>query len=185
MSPLVISMLAAAQSAAGGAAGTVGDHHLDIGRLLAAGFLGTIVLTTMMAAAQGLRWSRISLPLIVGTIFVAGRERALVAGSAIHVLYGTASAFVYAPFFELWSWPGWWFGPVLGLSHGLFTLTVLLPIAPGFHPLMADERRGPSPTRGLQPPGFLCLNYGWGSAVSTLAAHVAYGVVFGLLYTAS
>jgi len=38
---------------------------------------------------------------------------------------------------------------------------------------MASEQRGPEPTRALEPPGVLALNYGRQTPVVTLVAHVA------------
>ena len=47
---------------------------------------------------------------------------------------------------------------------------------------MADELHGPTPTRWLQPPGFLALNYGRGTPLVALVAHVAYGAIIGEYY---
>jgi hypothetical protein len=40
---------------------------------------------------------------------------------------------------------------------------------------MADEDEGPDPTSMLQPPGFLALNYGPQTPLTTLAARMVYG----------
>jgi hypothetical protein len=47
---------------------------------------------------------------------------------------------------------------------------------------MASEHRGPEPTRGLEPPGFMALNYGRQTPVISLVAHVLYGVILGAFY---
>ena len=47
---------------------------------------------------------------------------------------------------------------------------------------MASPRQGPTPTRRLQPPGFLALYYGKATPVSTLVAHIVYGASLGILY---
>lgn len=57
-----------------------------------------------------------------------------------------------------------------------------MPLLPSVHPSMASEHRGPEPTRALEPPGFLALNYGRSTPVITVAAHVVYGIVLGALY---
>ena len=168
-------------AAAVGASAPAGGFDIDIGATLLAGFLATVALTVLMSAAQALRLSRMSLPLMIGTVFRVGRELSLIAGMVLHTAGGWVSAFVYAAFFEVWG-ASVWFGAVLGASHALFVLAVLLPISPGFHPGMASARQGPSPTRSLQPPGFMGLNYGVGSAVATFVAHVAYGVILGAMY---
>ena len=41
-----------------------------------------------------------------------------------------------------------------------------LPLIPGLHPRMASEYQGPTPTRQLEPPGFLALNYGRPTPIS-------------------
>jgi hypothetical protein len=51
---------------------------------------------------------------------------------------------------------------------------------PALHPRMANEQRGPTPTRQLEPPGFLALNYGYRTPLSVVLAHVLYGAVLGL-----
>ncbi len=47
---------------------------------------------------------------------------------------------------------------------------------------MAEEDEGPDPTPMLQPPGFLALNYGAQTPLTTVAAHVVYGAIVGGLY---
>jgi hypothetical protein len=73
----------------------------------------------------------------------------------------------------------WWLGTIAGLLHGLAVLIALMPILPAVHPRMASEQRGPEPTRALEPPGVLALNYGRQTPVVTLVAHVAYGAILG------
>jgi hypothetical protein len=46
---------------------------------------------------------------------------------------------------------------------------------------MASDRAGPTITVSLEPPGLLALNYGKQTPIVTLAAHVAYGALLGLL----
>ncbi len=53
---------------------------------------------------------------------------------------------------------------------------------PDLHPRMASERHGPTPTRLLQPPGFLGLHYGLRTPLVVVAAHIVYGVVLGAVY---
>ncbi|HEV7516854.1 MAG TPA: hypothetical protein VGR07_11190, partial [Thermoanaerobaculia bacterium] len=64
----------------------------------------------------------------------------------------------------------------------LFVLTALMPLLPSLHPRMATEDYGPTPTRQLEPPGFLALNYGRRTPLITLGAHLVYGALFGALY---
>jgi hypothetical protein len=146
------------------------------------GFVGTVILTTMMAASQGLGLSRMSIPYILGTMFTANRDRAMVIGVAVHMVNGWLFALVYAAAFESLGRAGWILGAAAGLLHGLFVLVVGLPMLPGLHPRMASERHGPTPTRQLQPPGFLGLHYGRQTPAITLLAHVVYGAILGMFY---
>ena len=47
---------------------------------------------------------------------------------------------------------------------------------------MASEQHGPTPTRQLEPPGFLALNYGRRTPISVLVAHLVYGAILGAFY---
>jgi len=146
------------------------------------GFVATIVLTTVMSAAQGLGLSRMSIPFMLGTMVTPSRDRAPMLGFVIHLVNGWVFAFVYALAFVSWGRASWWLGGGIGLVHGLAVLTVVMPLLPGFHPRMASEHRGPEPTRGLEPPGFMALNYGRRTPMISLVAHVLYGVILGTFY---
>ncbi len=76
----------------------------------------------------------------------------------------------------------WWLGALLGLLQGLVVVVVVLPLLPSIHPRMATEDYGPTPTRQLEPPGFLGLNYGRRTPLITLFAHLCYGILLGALY---
>lgn len=147
------------------------------------GFAATVVLTGIMAVSQGLRWSRISIPFLLGTIFTPNRFKASLVGFFIHFLNGWAVALVYAALFDSMGSAGILKGSVFGFVHGLFVLAVLIPMLPTFHPRMASESHGPTLNRGLQPPGFLALNYGRHTPLVTMVAHVLYGMILGLSYT--
>lgn len=146
------------------------------------GFVATIVLTTVMSAAQGLGLSRMSVPFILGTMVTPNRDRAPLFGFLIHLANGWLFALLYAFAFESWGRATWWSGAGIGLVHGLAVLVAVMPLLPGLHPRMATEHRGPEPTRALEPPGFLALNYGRRTPLITLLAHVVYGAVLGAFY---
>ena len=146
------------------------------------GFVGTIVLTGLMSASQGLGLTRMSLPYMLGTIFTPDRDRAKLVGFGVHLLNGWWLAFIYAAAFQSWRRATWWLGAAIGLVHGLFVLLVVMPLLPGLHPRMASEQRGPEPTRQLEPPGFLALHYGRRTPVSLLLAHLVYGAILGAFY---
>ena len=146
------------------------------------GFVATIVLTTLMAASQGLGLSRMGIPFMLGTMFTPNRDRAKVVGFAIHLVNGWLFALVYALAFESWGRATWWLGAGIGLVHGLAVLVAVMPLLPGLHPRMASENQGPEPTRALEPPGFLALNYGRRTPVISLVAHLVYGAILGGFY---
>ena len=146
------------------------------------GFVGTVVLTAIMSGTQGLGITRMSLPYMLGTMFTPDRDRAKLFGFGVHLLNGWVFAFVYAAAFESWRRATWWHGASIGFVHGAFVLLAGMPFLPAIHPRMASEQHGPTPTRQLEPPGFLALNYGRRTPLSVLAAHLVYGGILGAFY---
>jgi hypothetical protein len=146
------------------------------------GFVGTVFLTGLMSGSQGLGLTRMSLPFMLGTMFTADRDRAKLVGFGVHLLNGWLLAVIYAAAFQSWRRATWWLGAAIGLVHGLFVLLVVMSLLPGLHPRMASEARGPEPTRQLEPPGFLALNYGRRTPAAVLLAHLIYGAVLGAFY---
>ena len=146
------------------------------------GFAATVVLTATMSAGQLLRLTRMSLPYMLGTMVTARRERAQVAGFLMHLVNGWLFAVVYAAAFESWGSANWWLGATIGLVHAVFVLLVGMPLLPSLHPRMASLVRGPTPTRLLEPPGFLAMHYGRRTSVSVIVAHLLYGGILGAFY---
>lgn len=146
------------------------------------GFAGTVVLTTLMAASQGLGLTRMNLPYMLGTMFTADRDRAKLIGFLVHFLNGWLFASIYAAAFESWRRATWWLGAAIGAVHAAFVLLAAMPMLPAMHPRMASEQQGPTPTRQLEPPGFLGLNYGYRTPLSVVLAHLLYGVMLGAFY---
>jgi hypothetical protein len=147
---------------------------------LVGGLVGTVVLTSGSLLAQNLGWTRMDIPLLLGTIFSEERPRASAIGYALHFANGLVFALVYGVVFEATGHAGWLFGLLLGAVHGAFAggglLNVLLPAV---HPRMGkpwtDARSAPV----LEPPGFLLSNYGRGTLLATFALHLAYGAIVG------
>ena len=146
------------------------------------GLAATVVLTTIMAGSVGLGLTRMSMPLLLGTIFTADRDRARLAGIAVHLLNGLIFSIVYVLTFHVWGGPTWWKGAVIGLVHAAFVGAAVLPALPGMHPRMASETDGPNRGRVLEPPGFLGLHYGRQTPITIVVAHVAFGVILGVFY---
>ncbi len=146
------------------------------------GFVGTVVLTSLLAASQALGLTRMSFPFMVGTMVTASRDRATAIGFGLHFVNGWLFAFVYTAAFESWQRATWWLGAAIGLAHALFLLIVAMAVLPVLHPRMASERQGPTPTRQLEPPGFLALHYGRRTPLAVLLAHIVYGALLGAFY---
>src|SRR5205814_10441468 len=103
-------------------------------------------------------------------------------GFGVHFLNGWLFALIYAAAFRAWRRSTWWLGAAVGLVHALFVLLAALPALPAMHPRMAGEEFGPTPTRQLEPPGLLALNYGYRTPLSVLLAHLLYGAILGLFW---
>lgn len=146
------------------------------------GFAGTAILTGMLSGSQAFGFTRMNLPYMLGSMFTAGRDRAKIVGLAAHFVNGWIFAFVYCAAFESWRVAAWWAGSAIGAVHGAFVLLAGMSVLPSLHPRMASEEHGPTPTRQLEPPGFLALNYGRRTPVSVMAAHLIYGGIIGAFY---
>lgn len=155
---------------------------MTITDILLWGFAATTVLTTMLTAGHYFQLTRLSIPFLVGTMFTPSRDRAVVIGHALHIVFGILFAFIYASAFESLGRANWWIGAFIGLIHGLFVIVVLMSALPGLHPYMVSEYYGPTTNRLLQPPGFMGLNYGHRTPIVTLVAHVVYGAILGAMY---
>ena len=147
---------------------------------LAGGLVGTVVLTTALRLAQQLGWTRMDIPLLLGTAFTASRSRAEAVGYAIHFLNGLLFSLAYGFVFVAVGRAGWLFGLVLGLVHAAFAGGALVNVLlPAVHPRMGKPWSDAQQTALLEPPGFMLVNYGRGTAVVTVAAHLAYGAIVG------
>lgn len=146
------------------------------------GFGATLILTILMAASRPLGLTRMDIPFILGTIFTPNRNKAPIIGFGAHMIMGWFFAFIYGAAFESSGLDVWWFGMVIGLVHAGFVLTVGLELVNYIHPRMATRLRGPTPTKQLEPPGFLALNYGRGTPLVTILAHIVYGGILGFFY---
>ncbi len=145
---------------------------------LVGGFLGTLVLTTILRGASELRLTRIDLPFLLGTAVTTDRVRAKAFGYALHFAFGLLFALAYCAVFAVLDGAGVLLGGVLGLVHALFAgsalVNVLLPVV---HPRMGTGFDAAGATPLLEPPGFMLVNYGRQTPLATVAAHLAYGAI--------
>jgi hypothetical protein len=147
---------------------------------LVGGFVGTVVLTTMLRAASELGITRIDIPFLLGTAVTEDRLRAKAAGYVLHFVFGLLFALAYWAVFAVVGEAGVLFGALLGLVHALFAASALVNILlPVVHPRMGTgfDAAGSSPL--LEPPGFLLLNYGRQTPLVTVLAHIVYGAIVG------
>ncbi|MGH7584083.1 MAG: hypothetical protein ACREL5_12740 [Gemmatimonadales bacterium] len=158
---------------------------MNLPSILLWGFVATLILSTVMEGSRGLGWSRMSIPFIVGTMFTPSYDRAVPIGFAVHFINGWAIALLYGVIFQDLHRATWWLGAAFGAVQGAVMLMMILPLMPFVHPRMATEHSGPEPTTGLEPPGFLGLNYGRRTPVFTMIAHVLYGLILGAGYRLS
>ena len=147
------------------------------------GFVATVALTTVMAGSQGLGFTRMNLPYMLGAMFTPSRERAKLIGFGVHLVNRWIFSLAYVAAFHSWGRATWWAGAAIGLVQAIFVLTVLVSLLPSLHPRMASEEQGPTVTRQLEPPGFLALNYGYQTPVSVVLAHLIYGAILGGFYS--
>jgi hypothetical protein len=151
---------------------------------LAAGFLATLVLTTIVRGAGQFGVTRMDLAFLLGTIVTDNRRKAKVFGYVFHFLLGLVFALGYAAFFAIIGRSSWWIGALLGALHAFFIATVLVnDVLPAVHPRMATADTAANEYALIEPPGFLMLNYGRNTFLVTLAAHVAFGAIVGAIVT--
>ena len=147
---------------------------------MAGGFIGTLVLTTLLRAASELRLTRIDLPFLLGTVVTVDRLRAKALGYLFHFFFGFFFALGYYAVFRALGRAGWLLGATLALVHGVFTgsalVNILLPVV---HPRMGTPLSSIESETLLEPPGFMMLNYGRGSPLASIVAHLAYGALIG------
>jgi len=148
---------------------------------LAGGFIGTMLLTTIVRAASELGWTRMDLAFLLGTMVTDHRRKAKAMGYALFFAFGLAFAMVYAACFAAIGTTGWRLGALFGALHAVFVCTVVVNVLlPVVHPRIGTPETAADDVALVEPPGFLMLNYGRSTFLITLAAHIAYGIILGL-----
>ena len=147
---------------------------------LAGGFAGTLVLTTVIGGASQMGLTRIDIPFLLGTAFSDDRGKARVVGYVVHFVIGGAFALGYYAMFAAIGTSSWWLGALFGLGHALFAGTTLVnTLLPLIHPRMGSPLTAADQSPLLEPPGFMLLNYGIGTPIVTVVAHLLYGAIIG------
>jgi hypothetical protein len=146
----------------------------------AGGFLGTLVMTTLLRGAAETGLTRMDLAFLLGTAVSGNRRKAKAIGYLFHFLLGIGFALAYGALFAIVGRSSWRLGAVIGLVHALFTATVLVNVLlPVIHPRMATPDTAANDIALIEPPGFLMLNYGRNTFLINLVAHIAYGAIVG------
>lgn len=157
---------------------------MSVWPVLAGGFAGTLVLTTVLRTASEFHLTRMDLPFLLGTVFTANRARAKAIGYVAHFVLGQVFAMGYYGLFLALDRHDWWLGALFGLGQGLFAGTVLINVLlPLVHPRMGSPSSDSRTVALLEPPGFMARNYGLGTPVVSLTAHIAYGAIIALFLT--
>jgi hypothetical protein len=153
---------------------------MSIWGALAGGFVGTLVLTTMLRGANEFGLTRVDLPFLLGTAVTVDRARAKAVGYLLHLIAGELFAVIYFAIFSAIDTSGWAIGALFGLLHGIVSATALVNVLlPVVHPRMGSTLSTADSSPLLEPPGFLMRNYGRGTPIATVLAHVAYGAIVG------
>lgn len=146
----------------------------------AGGFVGMLLLTTVLRAANEGGLTRMDLPFLLGTAFTGDRVRAKALGYLLHFALGLIFALVYYAIFSAIGESGWWLGAIFGLAHGLFAGTALVNLLlPLVHPRMGSDLTAAPAVALLERPGFMMVNYGLRTPLVSVAAHVGYGALVG------
>ena len=147
-----------------------------------AGFVATLVMTTIMRGACELGLTRADFALLLGTTVSDNRRTARALGYVFHFVIGIGFALAYVAFFRIIGRDGWAIGALLGALHAVFDGTVLVNVLlPLVHPRIGTPETAANEIALVEPPGFLMLNYGRNSFLVALIAHVAYGALIGLI----
>jgi len=155
-----------------------------LGAELVAGFIGTLVLETILRATSELGWTRVNLPFLLGTSVTVNRRKARAIGYVLQFALGMLFAIAYGAFFAVVGRGSWWLGALLGALHAVFVATVVVNILlPVVHPRMGTPETAANEIALVEPPGFLMLNYGRNTFLINLLAHIAYGAVVGFVLT--
>jgi hypothetical protein len=153
-----------------------------ISSALAGGVIGTLAMTTIIKASTELGVTRMDMSLLLGTVFSEHRRQARAIGYVMFFAIGVGFAEAYGELFAIIGHASWRLGALIGVLHAVFTAVVLVSVLlPVVHPRMATPETAANDVTLIEPPGFLMLNYGRNTFLVTLAAHIVYGALVGLI----
>lgn len=151
------------------------DTRHDMPSVIASGFLATLAMTTIMYVLPVLHLGQVDAPLWTARLFITDPVLAAAAGLTMHLFVGFGYAWIFARHVE----PRLATGPMrAGLIYGLALWMFAQMIAVPSLGALADFIRDST----AASPGFLAARLGFGAALASLVAHLAYGSVLGFVY---
>ncbi len=155
---------------------------------IVAGGIATAVMTVLMQMGAAMGMTRMSMPLMLGSMFVREPERAGPLGWGLHAMMGLLFGLVYALVFWVVdpasAASAWWIGLLVGAVHGLVVLAVM-PVMGAMHPRVG--RGGVNAADGevvLPEFGFGGRGFGSGTPLGIMMGHLVFGLVWGLVFRA-
>jgi hypothetical protein len=145
------------------------------------GLVATAAMTIVLESSQRMGISRLSLPFLFGTFVSGNHSRAVIIGFILYLIGGWLFSALYFAVFLSLGRADIWLGLGIGFAHGIFLVSILLPLLPYVHPRMVTEYDGLAISRRawLEPPGVFGLNYGRRTPLTTLFAQTLYGGILG------
>jgi uncharacterized membrane protein YagU involved in acid resistance len=141
----------------------------------ACGFLATLVMTTVMYVLPLLGWGQVDLPIWLVRVFTSNPVTVGEVGLVIHLLVGLAYALLFACRVEprLHIAPGF-AGLIFGVALWMFAQVIGVPLLGAAAATLPDA--------GSVSPGWFAARLGMSSAISSLLAHITYGMALSLVY---
>ena len=127
-------------------------------------------------------FTRLDLPLVLGTVVTEDPDRARVAGFFMHLVIGQGFALGYAPTFALLGRASWWLGGLLGVRPRRVSRSPCsCRCSPRVNPNMASERAGRSRPPPSNRPGRSASTTAPETPAVTIVAHLLFGIALGAL----
>ena len=98
-----------------------------IASAIVGGVLGTLVFSTLVKAASQMAWTRMDLPLLLGTAATDNRLTARASGYLFHLGIGVLFAIAYGEVFTVVGRSTWWLGAMLGALHASPAVKAAMP----------------------------------------------------------
>jgi hypothetical protein len=152
-----------------------------------AGGAATVVMTLLLQMGGWMGMTRMNMGLMLGSMFVGDPGRARAVGWTMHLVNGLVFGLLYAVVFWIVDpesvSSAWWIGLLVSLAHGIVALASM-PIMSAVHPRVRAGDVGATGELTLPRFGFGGRGFGAGTPVGILMGHLAFGLVWGLVFWA-